>query len=120
MVAPAGPGLEAIQPGQLEVHYLADRGALNQAVAAVSAAVEARLSELAQAERAVRLAAERALSESEGLYRAIGESIDYGVWVCDAEGRNVYNSPSFYQYSTKRFTGWASADNPITSPVAVS
>lgn len=29
----------------------------------------------------------------------------------------IYNSPSFYQYSTKRFTGWASADNPITSPV---
>ena len=29
----------------------------------------------------------------------------------------VYNSPSFYQYNTKRFTGWASADNPITSPV---
>ncbi len=28
----------------------------------------------------------------------------------------VYNSPSFYQYNTKRFTGWASADNPITSP----
>ncbi len=29
----------------------------------------------------------------------------------------VYNSPSFYQYNTKRFTGWASAENPITSPV---
>lgn len=29
----------------------------------------------------------------------------------------VYNSPSFYQYSTKRFTGWASAENPIVSPV---
>jgi peptide/nickel transport system substrate-binding protein len=29
----------------------------------------------------------------------------------------VYNSPSFYQYSTKRFTGWANAENPITSPV---
>lgn len=29
----------------------------------------------------------------------------------------VYNSPSFYQYSTKRFTGWASANNQITSPV---
>ncbi|MEO8684659.1 MAG: ABC transporter substrate-binding protein, partial [Devosia sp.] len=27
----------------------------------------------------------------------------------------VYNSPSFYQYSTKRFTGWANADNQITS-----
>lgn len=29
----------------------------------------------------------------------------------------VYNSPSFYQYSTKRFTGWANAENQITSPV---
>jgi peptide/nickel transport system substrate-binding protein len=29
----------------------------------------------------------------------------------------VYNSPSFYQYNTKRFNGWANADNPITSPV---
>ena len=29
----------------------------------------------------------------------------------------VYNSPSFYQYNTKRFTGWANADNPNSSPV---
>jgi peptide/nickel transport system substrate-binding protein len=29
----------------------------------------------------------------------------------------VYNSPAFYQYNTKRFTGWASAANPIVSPV---
>lgn len=29
----------------------------------------------------------------------------------------VYNSPSFYEYSTKRFTGWANADNPAFSPV---
>ncbi|WP_206524760.1 ABC transporter substrate-binding protein [Devosia sp. 1566] len=29
----------------------------------------------------------------------------------------VYNSPAFYQYSTRRFTGWASAENPIVSPV---
>jgi len=29
----------------------------------------------------------------------------------------VYNSPSFYQYSTKRFTGWANADDPKFSPV---
>ena len=29
----------------------------------------------------------------------------------------VYNSPAFYQYNTKRFTGWASAENPIVSPV---
>ena len=31
------------------------------------------------------------------MYRAIGESIDYGVWVCDAEGRNIYSSESFLQ-----------------------
>lgn len=36
-----------------------------------------------------------ALQESEKLYRAIGESIEYGVWVCDAQGRNVYASDSF-------------------------
>jgi len=28
----------------------------------------------------------------------------------------VYNSPAFYQYSTKRFTGWADAENPFVSP----
>jgi PAS domain S-box-containing protein len=36
----------------------------------------------------------RALETSEKLYRAIGESIDYGVWVCDADGRNIYTSDS--------------------------
>ncbi len=29
----------------------------------------------------------------------------------------IYNSPSFYEYSTKRFTGWADAENPFVSPV---
>ena len=29
----------------------------------------------------------------------------------------VYNSPSFYEYSTKRFTGWFNAENPVASPV---
>ena len=42
-----------------------------------------------------RRRAEQALRDSERLYRAIGESIDYGVWVCDPEGRNVYASESF-------------------------
>lgn len=36
-----------------------------------------------------------ALRESEALYRSIGESIDYGVWVCDPDGRNTYASESF-------------------------
>ena len=38
--------------------------------------------------------AERALRQSENLYRAVGESIDYGIWVCDAAGRNIYASDS--------------------------
>ncbi|MBJ6988109.1 ABC transporter substrate-binding protein [Devosia sp. MC521] len=29
----------------------------------------------------------------------------------------LYNSPSFYEYNTKRFTGWADAENPKYSPV---
>jgi PAS domain S-box-containing protein len=38
---------------------------------------------------------EQALRESEALYRGIGESIDYGVWVCAPDGRNIYASESF-------------------------
>jgi PAS domain S-box-containing protein len=37
----------------------------------------------------------RALETSEKLYRAIGESINYGVWVSDAQGRAIYISDSF-------------------------
>src|SRR5690606_27933101 len=37
----------------------------------------------------------RELRQSEKLYRAIGESIDYGVWVSDARGKNIYVSDSF-------------------------
>ncbi len=42
-----------------------------------------------------RRRAEEELRVSEARYRAIGESIAYGVWVCDASGRNVYASESF-------------------------
>jgi PAS domain S-box-containing protein len=42
-----------------------------------------------------RKLAEAGLERSERLYRAIGESIDYGVWVCEPDGRNIYASPSF-------------------------
>jgi PAS domain S-box-containing protein len=41
--------------------------------------------------------AERALRESERIYRAIGETIDYGVWICDPEGHNIYASESFLE-----------------------
>jgi PAS domain S-box-containing protein len=38
---------------------------------------------------------EEELKKSEQLYRAIGESIDYGVWVCEPDGRNIYASDSY-------------------------
>jgi PAS domain S-box-containing protein len=38
---------------------------------------------------------EEALRESERVRLAIGESIDYGVWVCAPDGRNTYASESF-------------------------
>ncbi len=38
--------------------------------------------------------AEYSLMKSERLYRAIGESIDYGIWVCEPDGKNIYTSPS--------------------------
>jgi len=38
---------------------------------------------------------QEALRESERIYRAIGESIDYGVWTCDAKGAATYQSESF-------------------------
>ena len=39
--------------------------------------------------------AEKALQDSERLYHAIGESIDFGVWVCSPDGKNIYLSESF-------------------------
>ena len=35
------------------------------------------------------------MRQSEQLYRAIGESINYGVWVTDADGGLIYVSDSF-------------------------
>jgi PAS domain S-box-containing protein len=64
-----------------------------------------------------RLAAREVLRQSERVYRAIGESIDYGVWVCAPDGRNTYASESFLklvgqtqeEYSN---SGWANVLHP--------
>jgi len=67
-----------------------------------------------------RKRAEEAVRNSERLYRAIGESIEYGVWVCEPDGRNTYASESFLrlvgqtqeQYSS---FGWADVLHPDDS-----
>jgi PAS domain S-box-containing protein len=51
--------------------------------------------ERAHAHNAELQEALKALRASERLYRAIGESIDYGVWVCEPDGRNIFASESF-------------------------
>jgi PAS domain S-box-containing protein len=40
---------------------------------------------------------EEALQRSVRIYRAIGESIDYGIWICAPDGRNLYASQSFLE-----------------------
>ncbi|HOX58853.1 MAG TPA: PAS domain-containing protein [Candidatus Paceibacterota bacterium] len=73
-----------------------------------------------EAEIAARTGAEAALQRSEQLYRAIGESIDYGIWVCEPDGRNIYASPSFLklvgltQEQCSNF-GWGDVLNPEDS-----
>ena len=64
-----------------------------------------------------RKLAEQALRDSEKLYRAVGESIEYGVWLCDAAGRNIYASDSFLRLigmSQKECNdlGWVNALHP--------
>ena len=64
-----------------------------------------------------RKQAEEARQNNERLYRAIGESIDYGVWVCAPDGRNTYASESFLkmvgltQEECSNF-GWGSVLHP--------
>ena len=60
---------------------------------------------------------QEALAASERLYRAIGESIDYGVWVCAPDGRCTYTSESFLKLvglTAKQCSdfGWAAALAP--------
>jgi PAS domain S-box-containing protein len=51
-----------------------------------------------------RVQADEAVRQSEQLYRAIGDSINYGVWICDGNGKNLYASDSFL-----KLTGYTQA-----------
>jgi PAS domain S-box-containing protein len=69
--------------------------------------------------------AEQALRSSEKLYRAIGESIDYGVWLCDAQGWNIYASESFLRLigmTQEQFSklGWGSLLHPDEAAATVA
>jgi PAS domain S-box-containing protein len=69
--------------------------------------------------------AEQERRDSEKVYRAIGESIDYGVWLCDAEGRNTYASESFLrltgmsQQQCSEF-GWGEMLHPDDAPATLA
>jgi PAS domain S-box-containing protein len=54
--------------------------------------------------------AEQALRASEKLYRAVGESIDFGVWVVDRSGRSVYTSESFLKLIGKTQAQYATSN----------
>jgi two-component system CheB/CheR fusion protein len=69
--------------------------------------------------------AERALRTSEKLYRAIGESINYGVWVCDRDGGNIYASESFLRlvgFTQEQWSrlGWADMVHPEDAPATIA
>jgi PAS domain S-box-containing protein len=60
---------------------------------------------------------QEALRESERLYRAIGESMEYGVWTADAQGGNTFLSESFLKLTglTEKAadgSGWSRAIHP--------
>jgi PAS domain S-box-containing protein len=59
-------------------------------------------------EAAERRRAEEALRQSERLYRAIGESINHGVWMCTPDGRNIYASESFLRMVGLTQDEWSS------------
>jgi len=64
-----------------------------------------------------RKQAEEALRRSERIYRAIGESIDFGVWVCATDGACTYASDSLLKLvglTLEQFSnfGWGSVLHP--------
>lgn len=64
-----------------------------------------------------RKKAERALLDSEARYRIMGETLPYGVWLADPEGRSEYLSASFLELVGRpledmRGLGWTEVIDP--------
>lgn len=50
--------------------------------------------------------AKEAIRQTEGVYRAIGESLDYGIWICDHQGNHLYASDSFLRLVGMTLEEW--------------
>jgi PAS domain S-box-containing protein len=57
-----------------------------------------------------------AAQRNERTYRAIGESLDYGVWTANRDGRTTYISDSFLRLVGCTHTEWASAWQRFVHP----
>jgi PAS domain S-box-containing protein len=96
------PGLQVLQKG-VELHdhgdtFIRKDGSFFPVVFSASPmkiAGETRGIVVSFRDVTLRRKTQEALRRSERIYRAIGESVDFGVWICDADGRNIYASPSF-------------------------
>src|SRR5258706_7384010 len=100
VMASSGEVLGGLLFGHPEPAMFDERAERNARAIAAHAAVamdNARLFGIARREIEERSRMQIALRESERLYRAIGESIKYGVWVCDEKGRTIYVSESFLE-----------------------
>ncbi|MCT7990431.1 PAS domain S-box protein [Laspinema olomoucense] len=53
-----------------------------------------------------RYFAAEAIRQTEGVYRAIGESLDYGIWICDRQGHHLYASDSFLRLVGMTLEEW--------------
>ncbi len=97
-------------------------GIASQAAIAVD---NGRLYQAAQQEIERRKVVEEALRRSDRVYRAIGDSIDFGIWICDPDGRNTFASESFLklvgmtQEQCSQF-GWTSVLHPDEVAATVS
>jgi two-component system, chemotaxis family, CheB/CheR fusion protein len=67
---------------------------------------------------------ERELLERDRMYQAIGTSINYGIFVCDADGHNVHSSESFLKLigltqEECSAMGWSNALHPDDAQAAI-